>query len=100
MRRSSLSRPRARSVQGRYAGNVGAVPAKENGEAAALVGVDATAEDREGDREGAGVLTGERTPAVPEQDPALAVAGGDVAEAVGEGVEVLAVVVREVQCLA
>ena len=45
------------------------------------------------------VLAGQRAPAVPEQHPALAVAGGDVAEAVGERVEVLAVVVGEVERL-
>ena len=91
------ARVESASVQGGDAVDVGAVAAEQDREAAALVGVDPAAEHGERDGEGTVVLPGERAPAVPEQDPALAVAGGDVAEAVGERVEVLAVVVGEVQ---
>src|SRR5580765_5845960 len=85
------------SVEAGDALDLGAFAAQEDGEAAALVGVDPAAEHREGDREGPRVLTGQRAPAVPEQDPALTVSGGHVGEAVGERVEVLPVVVGKVE---
>ena len=95
-----LRRVGTSSVETRDTLDVGAVTAQEDGEPAALVGVHAAAEHGQRDGEGPLVLAGQRPPAVPEQDPALAVAGGDVGQTVGQRVEVLSVVVREAECLA
>ena len=77
----------------------GALAPQQHGERHASVVVDPRAQHAEGDAEGLLVRAGERRPAVPQQDDSVATAP-DVVEAVGEGVEVLPVVVREVQRLA
>jgi hypothetical protein len=94
-----LRRAGTSSVEAGDAFDVGTLAAQQYGEAAALVGVDAPTQHGQCHGEGAFVLAGQRTPAVPQQDPSLAVAGGDVGQAVREGVEVLPVVAGEVQRL-